>query len=113
MFQPHDENGYRRVIPGVEMKTLVYGEKTLMAKFRLQKGGTIPRHAHPHEQTGYLLEGRLRFIVGADAHEVGPGDSWCIAGGIEHGVEVLEDAAVLEAFSPVREDYLPAKGERK
>ena len=113
MFQPHDEKGYRRVLPGVEMKTLVYGAKTLMAKFRLQQGSTIPRHAHPHEQIGYLLEGRVRFLIGDDAREARRGDSWCIAGGIEHGVEVLEDAVVLEAFSPVREDYLPTQDEGK
>ncbi len=36
----------------------------------------------------------------------GPGGSWVIPGDVEHGVEVMEDALVIEVFSPVREDYL-------
>ena len=66
MFQKHDDDGYKTPIPGVDMKTLVYGAKTLMTKFLLQKGSSIPSHAHPHEQTGYLVKGKMRFIIGSD-----------------------------------------------
>jgi len=38
---------------------------------------------------------------------VAPGDSWCIAGGVEHGADVLEDSVAVEVFSSMREDYLP------
>lgn len=107
MFKKHSENGYTQAVPGIEMKTLVYGERTLMTKFRLKKGGQLPRHSHPHEQTGYLVEGRLRLSIGADENDVAPGDSWCIPAGVEHGAEVFEDAVAVEVFSPVREDYLP------
>jgi quercetin dioxygenase-like cupin family protein len=41
--------------------------------------------------------------------DVLPGDSWCIPGGMEHAVEMIEDSVVVEVFSPVREEYLPAK----
>jgi quercetin dioxygenase-like cupin family protein len=107
MFIKHNDEGYIPMLPGIRRKTLVHGEKSLMTKFHLQQGHTLPRHSHPHEQTGYLLQGRLLFTAGDDSFEAGPGDSWCIAGGIEHGVEVLEDAVVLEVFAPVREEYLP------
>lgn len=107
MFRKHDDKGYGAPLPGVEMKTLVHGGKTLMAEFLLKKGSAVPSHSHPHEQTGYLVKGRLQFTIGSDEFDAAPGDSWCIAGGVEHGVEVVEDAVVLEVFSPVREDYLP------
>lgn len=29
LFYKADENGYKQAIPGIKMKTLVYGEKTL------------------------------------------------------------------------------------
>ena len=38
--------------------------------------------------------------------DLAAGDAWCIAGGVEHGAEVLEDAVAVEVFAPVREDYL-------
>ena len=56
MFQKHSDDGYAPAIPGIEQKTLVYGDKTLMAEFVLKKGSTLPRHMHPHEQTGYLVD---------------------------------------------------------
>jgi len=52
MFQKHSQSGYILAIPGIEQKTLVYGEKTLMTEFLLKKGSRLPQHSHPHEQTG-------------------------------------------------------------
>ena len=106
MFGQHSNDGYTPALPGIARKTLVHGDKTLMVEFRLQKGFPLPRHAHPHEQTGYLVSGRLRLTVGDEARDLKPGDSWCIAGGVEHGAEVLEDSVAIEVFAPVREDYL-------
>lgn len=107
MFKKHSEEGYRAALEGITQKTLVHGAKTLMAEFRLQRGSVLPQHAHPHEQTGYLVSGRLRLRIGGVSHDVAPGDSWCVAGDVEHGADVLEDAVAIEIFSPVRKDYLP------
>lgn len=106
MFYTAGTSGYRELLEGVEMKTLVHGERTLLAEFRLARGASIPAHRHPYEQTGYLVSGRLRFVVEDETMEAGPGDSWNLAADIEHGAEVLEDSVVVEVFSPVREDYL-------
>jgi len=107
MFGKHSSDGYKLALPGIRMKTVSYGDRTLMTEFLLARGSTLPRHAHPHEQTGYLVQGHIRLLIGAQEHEVGPGDSWCIPGGIEHGAQSLEDSIAVEVFSPVRKDYLP------
>lgn len=107
MFYKKDLDGYHCPIDGIEQKTLVYGRNTLMTEFRLSKGSQLPRHSHPHEQTGYLVAGRIRLFIDDQAFECAPGDSWCIPGGAEHGADTLEDAIAIEVFSPVREDYLP------
>ena len=107
MFERHSESGYHLALKGIEQKTLVYGEKTLMTEFLLTKGSTLPRHAHPHEQTGYLVRGQIRLWIGAEVFDAQAGDSWCIPSEVEHGAEVLEDSVAIEVFSPVREDYLP------
>jgi quercetin dioxygenase-like cupin family protein len=109
MFEKHSETGYKLAIQGIRQKTLVFGEKTLMTEFLLEKGCLLPQHSHPHEQTGYLVSGRIRLSIGSEEHEVMPGDSWCIPGGVRHGAEILEDSVAIEVFSPVREDYLPKK----
>ncbi|WP_069962146.1 cupin domain-containing protein [Lacunisphaera limnophila] len=107
MFTPAHPSGYREPFTGVRFKTLVHGQHTLFAEFRLARGHPLPRHAHPHEQTGYLVSGHLRLTIGTDTFDVRPGDSWCIPGNVEHEAAILEDSVAIEVFSPVREDYLP------
>jgi len=107
MFEKRSDHGYHPALAGIERKTLVHGDQTLMTEFRLGQGSVLPRHAHPHEQTGYLVRGCLRLFIGAEEFQAQAGDSWCIPGGVEHGAQILEDSVAIEVFSPVREDYLP------
>ena len=107
MFEKQSNEGYRQPLDGIEQKTLVHGDKTLMAEFRLRKGAILPLHSHPHEQTGYLVKGQIRLTVGVEVYDVRPGDSWCIPGDVPHCAEIIEESVAVEVFSPVREDYLP------
>jgi quercetin dioxygenase-like cupin family protein len=107
MFLAPDPNGFVPALPGIERKTLAYGEHTLMTVFRMQKGSKLPEHSHPYEQTGYLVSGKMRMTVAGETFAVEPGSSWCIPGGASHGADILEDTLALEIFSPIREDYLP------
>ena len=108
MFQHRSESGYRRILEGIDLKTLAHGERTLLAEFHLAAGAVLPVHRHPHEQTGYLVSGRLRLTIGGETFEARPGDAWMVPSDLDHGGEALEDTVAVEAFSPVREDYLPA-----
>lgn len=112
MFAKTCAEGYHSPLPGIDQKTLVYGEKTLMTEFRLKAGAVLPLHRHPHEQTGYLISGRIRLSVNGTHYDCDPGDSWCIPADAEHGADILVDAVAVEVFSPVREEYLPDAGNR-
>ncbi len=107
MFYKKDSRDYKNAFNGVDYKTLVYGDKTSLGEFWLKKGSVVPNHKHSHEQTGYMVSGRMIFKIAGEDHNAEAGDSWSIRGNIEHSVEVLEDSVVIEVFSPVREDYLP------
>lgn len=106
MFKKQDGSGYVQALDKVTRKTLVHGARTLMTEFRLEKGALLPKHSHPHEQTGYLVSGRMDLMIGTDRHTVSAGDSWCIHGDVEHSAVASEDSVAIEVFSPVREDYL-------
>ena len=95
MVENASERGYVNAMEGIKRKTLVYGGKTL------------PVHAHPQEQTGYLVAGHIILTIGGKPHEMKPGDSWSIPGNVEHGARIIEDSVAIEVFSPVREDYKP------
>ena len=107
MFTKHDDRGYKQAIERITLKTLAHGKKTLLAEFRLEQGAALPRHRHPHEQTGYLVSGRIDLTIGDATHHAGPGDSWCIPGNVDHHAFAHEHSVAIEVFSPVREDYLP------
>jgi len=107
MFRKKDTGESRQLMEGIHLTTLVHGEKTLMGQFKIARGSAIPAHSHPHEQTGILISGKLRFNVAGEIQEVEAGDSWCLPGDVEHAAEALDDSVVIEVFSPVREDYLP------
>lgn len=107
MFQKATETSFRPVLDKIRQKTLVFGANTLLTEFRLDQGAILPRHQHPHEQTGYLVAGRLELTIGDATHLAEPGDSWCIPGGTPHHAHALADCVAVEVFSPVREDYLP------
>lgn len=106
MFGLHSTDSFREALPGIRIKTLAYGERVLMSKFEMEAGAALPSHSHPHEQTGYLLSGRIVLHIGCSSREMGPGDSWCVPSGVAHRAEILEDSSALEIFSPLREDYL-------
>jgi quercetin dioxygenase-like cupin family protein len=106
MVYKREDSGYRSIVEGVVLKTLVYGERTSLCEFRIEKGTVLPSHRHPHEQTGYLVSGRMNLTVGDEEFEVEPGDGWCIPGETEHSAEAFENVVLVEVFSPVREEYL-------
>jgi quercetin dioxygenase-like cupin family protein len=106
MFKKNSQLIDRPLIDGVGMSTMVSGEKTLMARFKLNKDSDIPLHHHVYEQTGLLISGRIVLTIDGEDHEVNPGDSWCIGADVPHAARAMEDAVAVEVFSPVREDYL-------
>ena len=107
MFRKSVSEGYTTPLPGIRMKTLCYGDRTLMTEFVLERENDLPVHAHPFEQTGYLVSGRIRLRIDGNEYDAVPGNSWCIPAGVEHGARIIEDSIAIEVFSPVREDYLP------
>ena len=107
MFKKHNIDDYTDPLPGIRQKTLVFGDRTLMTEFILTKGAALPLHAHPYEQTGYLVKGHIRLKIGGKEFDTHAGDSWNMPMNVEHGAQIVEDSVAIEVFSPAREDYLP------
>lgn len=53
-----------------------------------------------------MLSGALKFVLAAGDVVVREGETIRIAPWVEHQVEVLEDAVVLDVFAPVRADWV-------
>lgn len=91
--------------PGVSIRT-TSGDAMMLSVVDFEPGAVVPEHAHPHEQMGQMISGRLEFTIGGEVRTLGPGDQWRIPGGVSHSVRAVEGPAVaLDVFHPIREDY--------
>jgi unsaturated pyranuronate lyase len=86
-------------------RQMIHTETMTLARVTLRKGAVVPAHEHENEQISTVLEGRVRFVVGGEERDVLAGEIVLLAANVPHGIEVLEDAVVLDVFSPVREDW--------
>ena len=105
-FIPAGSGSHHRIFPGVEIRTTA-GRSMMLSVVHFEPHSIVEEHAHPHEQMGMLVEGRLEFTVGGVTRVLGPGDLWRIPGGVVHSVRALDGPALaLDVFHPIREDYL-------
>ncbi len=105
MFGKNSDNGYREISNGIKIKTISYGETSLMTEFVLKKDSVLPEHKHIHEQIGYLVKGKIRLFIESESRLINPGDSWCVPSNVIHKAEIIEDSIAIEVFTPCREEY--------
>ncbi|MHC1786048.1 MAG: cupin domain-containing protein [Christensenellales bacterium] len=91
---------------GVQRKVLAWNANLMMCEIRFLSGAIGKIHAHPHTQVSYVARGSLRFLVGDEEKIVHQGDSILIPPDTLHGVEALEDAMLVDVFSPARQDFV-------
>jgi len=96
-------------VSGGLSRRLITGDRMMLAHVYIKKGCIVPRHSHENEQITYILEGGLRFWIGADESQtldVMPGEVLHIPSGVPHKAEALEDTLDVDIFSPPRQDWL-------
>jgi 2-deoxy-D-gluconate 3-dehydrogenase len=109
-FQHHDWNG----IPGERLpdgswRQMIWGERLTVCRLRLPARLVTPVHAHPHEQMTIVEHGPVLFTVGDEQRIVTTGDVLHFPSNMPHGATMLDEEVILiDVFSPVREDFLPA-----
>ncbi len=83
------------------------GEDVMLVMNWLEPGMDVNPHSHPFEQLVCVVQGRVRFHVGEDSFEAGPGSWLRIPPDVRHYAEPLggEPALNLDVFAPIRDDY--------
>ncbi len=99
---------YEQLSEHIERR-FVHGESIMLAQLRLARGAIVPLHSHHNEQVSYILEGALKFWIGAEDGEeivVGAGEIIHLPAHLPHKAEAIEDCVALDLFSPPREDWI-------
>lgn len=78
----------------------------MIVKVKFEKGAIGSKHAHYHTQSTYVASGIFEFHVGSQRQIVSAGDGIYIEPNVTHGVICLEPGILIDAFSPMREDFL-------
>jgi quercetin dioxygenase-like cupin family protein len=66
----------------------------------LPAGAGPPPHTHPGGEAVYVLEGNIRYNIGDEVHEGGPGSFFYIPEGTEENFEPTSEARMLVIYAP-------------
>jgi quercetin dioxygenase-like cupin family protein len=75
------------------------GAATIM-EMTIPAGSGPPPHTHPGGEAVYVLEGRLRYHIGDEVVEGGPGSFFYIPEGTLENFEPVEQLRVLVIYTP-------------
>ena len=93
------------LVAGARTRTF-WGDQVLLSLVEIDAGAEVPKHTHPHEQAGMVIEGEIEMGIGGEVQTIGPGDMYIIPGMVEHYARSEgAPAKVLDIFSPVREEF--------
>jgi quercetin dioxygenase-like cupin family protein len=94
----------QRISPGL-FRRYVNADESSMAIYDLRKGAKVPVHEHDSEQVSYVQQGRLRFVVGGEVHDLRAGKAIVIPAYAPHSIEALENSIEIDFFTPPRSDW--------
>ncbi|SFT07543.1 Cupin domain protein [Paenibacillus sp. BC26] len=92
--------------PGVRRKILRADGGLMMMEVHFESGAEGYEHDHPHEQMSYCLKGAMAFIIDGTETVIRQGETIYIPSGARHGAKALEPSALLDTFTPIRQDLL-------
>ncbi len=105
MFFKWDEAKAVQAVPLAIRRTVAVGDRSMIVEWTMQKGALVPLHDHEFEQNGYVVSGTVEMTVGEEKRVLKPGDGYSAASGKVHAALALEDAKIIDIFTPVRDDY--------
>ena len=93
------------ILPGLRIRA-PFGQNLMLSYLEFDRDAVVPFHSHPHEQVVYVIQGHLKITCGQTTFDARAGDSFLVRGGVQHGACAVEESAVVDIFTPCREDYV-------
>ena len=94
----------KELVPGIT-GYYAHGSNMTFGYVELKEGSCVPLHKHINEQITYILEGQLDMIIGDNPFSLTPGMYFVIPSKTIHSAVAITDCKVIDAFSPLREEY--------
>lgn len=94
---------------GVRRQILGHDPQLMMVSVKFNKGSIGPVHKHPHRQVTFVEQGSFEVRIGSEKKVLKSGDCFFVPPDVDHGVVALEVGALVDVFTPTREDFLTSK----
>jgi quercetin dioxygenase-like cupin family protein len=82
-----------------------HGTSSTLGLVEIKAGSVLGLHHHMHEQITYIIDGQLDMNIGGIPYSLTKGMYFVIPSNTPHSALAITDCKVIDAFSPVREDY--------
>jgi quercetin dioxygenase-like cupin family protein len=106
MFVRTAERPTEQVEPGITRQVLGHDDELMMVRITFRRGAVGALHEHRHRQFTYVESGSFDVTVDGKTTVLSAGDCFFVAPHAVHGVVALEDGALVDVFTPAREDFI-------
>lgn len=94
---------------GIVRQIMGYDGQLMLVKVKFDEGAVGSMHSHYHTQSTYVASGEFEFTNDGETSIVKTGDGLYFGPDIIHGCKCLKAGVLIDAFSPMREDFLAKK----
>lgn len=94
----------REAIPGFQGK-FIHSELMTLVYWEIKPNSPLDEHSHVHEQIVNVLEGEFELTVEGETQTLTRGSVVVIPANAKHSGVSKTHCKILDAFSPVREDF--------
>lgn len=106
LFIKEEALPWETVGDGIQRKILAYDASLMLVKVAFEEGSIGAVHQHPHVQITQVQSGLFEVEVSGQKKVLQAGDCFYAPSNEWHGVVCLQAGVLLDAFSPMREDFL-------
>jgi quercetin dioxygenase-like cupin family protein len=106
VFIENNEVPWEPMGVGVKRKIMAYDEKLMLVKVEFATGGIGALHQHHHSQATHVESGVFEVEIGGQRKTLRAGDAFFIPSNVLHGCVCVEAGVLIDAFSPMREDFI-------
>jgi quercetin dioxygenase-like cupin family protein len=109
VFVEDDSIPWEEAGPGMKRKIMGFGASLMMVKVAFEKGSVGAVHSHYHTQVTHIASGVFEVDINGTKKKLSAGDGFFVPPNVMHGVVCIESGMLIDAFSPMREDFLAAQ----
>lgn len=106
LFQINAQMPWEDLGNGIQRQVFGYNDQIMLVKAKFEAGAIGTLHEHHHTQVTYVDSGVFEMTIGAEKRMLQQGDGFYVPPHTIHGCVCIEAGTLIDAFNPVREDFL-------